>query len=95
MSFIEDDSLNGSVIKSDRSEVFNDSPKLKLRDRIIEYGMKHKQFTKDDIYINISSSGVATVIVKSLIQKGIFIEHTFDCGACRWYSIDQTKINID
>ena len=95
MSLIEDDSINGSIIES--KEVDDFKPKLSnnLRSRLIEYGINHKKFTKDDLYIDVSSSGVATVIVKALIQKGIFVEHTFECNTCKWYSVDETKINID
>ena len=63
--------------------------------KLIDYGIKEGEFTKEDLYLNVSSSGVATVIVKSLIQKGIFVEHKFNCNHCKFYTIDKTKINIE
>ncbi len=94
MSFIEDDSINGSVIESTSDGDYKPRPSSSLRNRLIEYGIDHKEFTKEDLYLDVSSSGVATVIVKSLIQKGIFVEHTFNCNNCKFYTIDKTKINI-
>ena len=96
MSFIEDDSINGSIIEPIKQQTEEKvRPSTTLRDMLIDYGIKEGEFTKEDLYLNVSSSGVATVIVKSLIQKGIFVENKFNCNHCKFYTIDKTKINIE
>tara|TARA_R100000458_G_C8216147_1_gene202049 strand:- start:550 stop:840 length:291 start_codon:yes stop_codon:yes gene_type:complete len=96
LSFIEDDSINGSIIEPIKQQTEEKvRPSTTLRDKLIDYGIKEGEFTKEDLYLNVSSSGVATVIVKSLIQKGIFVEHKFNCNHCKFYTIDKTKINIE
>ena len=49
MSFIEDDSINGSVIESTSDGDYKPRPSSSLRNRLIEYGIDHKEFTKEDL----------------------------------------------
>ena len=44
MSFIEDDSINGSVIESTSDGDYKPRPSSSLRNRLIEYGIDHKEF---------------------------------------------------
>ncbi len=91
-----DDSLNGSVVGSTASDTIKyieDIPKSSLRDRMIEFVIKKGKATKSDMYLNISGSGSAQVLVSNLIQNGIFEEHYFNCHNCKYYTINQSKVN--
>lgn len=79
----------GTVVKHKKQ-----MPHLTLKDRIISYVFEHPKTTKSDIFINISSSGSAGTIVSSLISTGVFIEKRFDCGNCKYYIVNEEKINI-
>ncbi len=96
MPLIEDDRLNGSVVgrtASDTVKYIENMPKSSLRDRVIGFVIDKGQVTKSDIFLQISGSGTAQVLVSNLIQNGILIEHNFDCGHCKFYTIDQSKVS--
>ncbi len=91
-----DDSIDGSVVgktASDTTRYIEDLPKSSLRDRMIEFVIKKGKATKSDIFLQISGSGSAQVMVSSLIQNGILEEHYFDCNHCKYYTINQSKVN--
>ncbi len=96
----DDDRLDGSIIGKTSSDVSNEQlekenrPKPPIRDRLIEYVLTHDKVQKGDLFIHISGSGTCNTILSGLIRAGIFVEHTFECGSCHWYSVDQVKINI-
>jgi hypothetical protein len=99
MSLIEDDSINGSVIGKTASDcsaedLIRQRPKTTIRDRLIDYVLTHDKVQKGDLFIHISGSGSCNTILSGLIRAGIFVEHTFECGSCHWYSVNETKVNI-
>ena len=95
-----DDGLNGSIIGKTSSDVSNEQiktanqPKMNLMSKLIDWAMAHPKSTKDSLFLNISSSGSAQVIITGLIRSGVFVEHYFDCHSCKYFTVDETKINI-
>ena len=94
---MDDESLEGSYKKPKiRStlETVIIMPKLTLQDRLITYAIEHQKTTRDDLFIHISSSGIAGKIITGLVRSRIFVQHYFDCNNCTYFEVDQTKINI-
>ena len=96
---LEDDTINGSVIGKTNSDVSNEQieaenkPKLNLQQKLIEWAVEHPRTTKEELYIHVSSSGTAQVIITGLIREGIFMEHKFDCNSCIYFEVDKTKVH--
>lgn len=93
---INDDSLDCVYNRPKIMEEEETKPKTRyngsLRDRIISYCVDHPKTTKGDILIHISGSGTCSSIVTGLIRAGILKEHPFDCGSCKYFSVDMSKV---
>ena len=91
---IEDDSISGSTTFKKR--VIHDEliqkPPLNMRDRMIDYVIKHPKTTRGDLYIHVSSSGASSNMITSFIKSGIFIENKFDCNHCTYLEVDKSKV---
>ena len=94
---MDDESLEGSYKKPklhSTLETIIVMPKATLQDRLITYAIEHPKTTRDDLFINISSSGTAGKIITGLVRSRIFVQRYFDCNTCTYFEVDQTKINI-
>lgn len=94
MPFIEDDSLNGSIINKSGCtlESIPQIKQMSLRDKMIDYVINHIKPTKEEVYIHISSSGTAQALMAGLIKCGIFTEHKFECNHCSYLEVDKSKV---
>ena len=93
--YLEDDRINGAVVDktaSDTTRYIENEPKYSLRDKILDFAIKKEKVTRADIFVNVSGSGSAHVIIASFIQAGVFLEHFFDCNNCKYYTVDKSKV---
>ncbi len=97
MSSLEDDSINGSVIKMHvfKDHVKETSTPMTLKDRILYYAIHAERPTRDSIAVNVSASGSAGTGVSGFIREKIFIEKLFDCGNCVYFEVDMTKVHLE